>query len=331
MRGNLVYVWWFAIFLLAGCVMMYAYRAWRQHANDLALAIDSPAGIQEARFVDIGGIEQWIQVRGEDRRNPVILVLAGGPGNSLVPLTPVFRDWEKQFTVVQWDQRGAGKTYGRNGKDHGPMTIDRMVRDGIEVSQYLHDYLQQPLIIVGHSWGTVLGVLMVKSRPDLYAAYVGTGQVVSKAEKEEIIYAQLMEKVRAAQDEAAIRRLDAIGAPPYDSQKDLRVQRKISQRYDTEAERNLESDLRPVVLFAPDYSLLDIVHFLQGSKFASDALYKEMLSYDARKLGPKFDLPFFVFNGDKDVITPSDPAREYIDFIDSPTTAFVPLADGGHS
>jgi pimeloyl-ACP methyl ester carboxylesterase len=233
---------------------------------------------------------------------------------------------------VHWDQRGAGKTYGRNRADPGPMTIDRMVLDGIEVTRYLLEHLdREQLIVVGHSWGTVLGLLMVKARPDLYAAYVGTGQVVAKAEKEEILYAELMREVRAANDESGLRALEAIGAPPYASQSDLLVQREISARYDTEAERSLESDLTPVVLFAPDYSIGDILDFLEGSKFAGAAMYAEMLTYDARELGPVFDLPFFIFTGDHDLVTPADLAHAYFEIVEAPRKEFVLLEGGGHS
>jgi pimeloyl-ACP methyl ester carboxylesterase len=322
--------------LLCGVVVVsasaYVYRAWQQRANARTLAIMTTNGIQEAQFVRIGGIDQWVQIRGEDRTNPVLLILAGGPGNSLVPLTPVFRAWEKSFTVVQWDQRGAAKTYGRNGGLEAPMTVDRMVADGIEISEYLGEHLHHSkLVLVGHSWGTVLGVMMIKARPDLYAAYVGTGQVVAKEEKEEILYTAVMAKARAAHDEDGIRKLETIGAPPYKSQEDLLVERGVSERYDTEAERNLEETLRPVVLFAPDYSLHDIYSLLQGTKFAADALYEEILRYDARTLGLKFDVPFFVFNGDLDLVTPINLAQRYFDTVEAPQKAFVTLEGGGHS
>jgi pimeloyl-ACP methyl ester carboxylesterase len=213
-RGSLV--------LLALVVVVVAiglgYRAWRQYENARAFAIVSPNGIDEARFVRIGGIEQWIRIRGEDRSNPVLLILAGGPGNSLTPLTSVFRAWESQFTVVQWDQRGAGKTYGRNGVREEPMTIARMRDDGLELTRFLLERLDNPkLVLLGHSWSTVLGVLMVKAHPELYYAYVGTGQVVAKEEKEEILYAALLEKLRAAHDEDGIAKLSAVGPPPYTS------------------------------------------------------------------------------------------------------------------
>ena len=327
-RGSFIL---FGVAIALGAIGL-GYRAWRQHDNAVALAIATPNGIDEARFVSIGGIEQWITIRGEDRANPIVLILAGGPGNSLVPLASVFRAWERQFTVVQWDQRGAGKTYGNNGAREAPMTIERMRDDGIELTRLLLDELHRPkLILVGHSWGTVLGVTMVKAHPELYHAYVGTGQVVAKEEKEEILYADLLQTVEDAHDDDGIAKLEAIGAPPYKSQTDLLVEREVSERYDTPAERDLEATLRPVVLFAPSFSMADIYSMLQGSKFASNALYREMLGYDARALGLEFAVPFFVFNGDADRVTPAALAERYVESISAPQKAFVVLPGGGHS
>src|SRR5262249_21835762 len=91
------------------------YRAWRQHENALALAIDPKTGVEEAMFVTLGGVPQWIQIRGEDRGNPVLLFVHGGPGSPVSPVSSLLRPWEKYFTVVMWDQRDAGKTFVRNG------------------------------------------------------------------------------------------------------------------------------------------------------------------------------------------------------------------------
>src|SRR4030095_8601574 len=125
-------------------------------------AITTPNGIDQASYVEIGGIEQWISIRGEDRANPVLLFLHGGPGDATNPWAyAVFRPWLKNFTLVQWDQRGAGRTLGKNGRSLGPtITIDRMVRDGIELSELLRKTLKQDkLIVLGHSWGSRIGVL----------------------------------------------------------------------------------------------------------------------------------------------------------------------------
>ena len=87
------------------------YRAWRQHENALALAIDSKTGVEETMFVSLGGVPQWIQIRGDDRKNPVVLFVHGGPGSTESPVSSLLRHWEKYFTVVMWDQRDAGKTF----------------------------------------------------------------------------------------------------------------------------------------------------------------------------------------------------------------------------
>jgi pimeloyl-ACP methyl ester carboxylesterase len=319
-----------AVLLVASA---FGYRGWRQHEIARAIAIETKNGIDEASFIRIGGLEQWIQIRGEDRNNPVLLIVHGGPGNSMGPFTQLFHPWEKHFTVVKWDQRGSGKTYGRHGEaGQGDMTIDRMTQDAIEVTSYLRRYLRKDKIVVlGHSWGSVLGVLMVKQRPELFSAYVGTGQVVAKEEKEEIIYAALMKKVRAANDQEAIQQLDQIGAPPYASQEELLVQRRISSRYDIPSERDIQSNLAPVVLFDPDYSVVDIWHFMAAPRFAGNRVYAELVPFDARTLGPRFDVPFFLFQGESDVITPTDLARDYFDSIETPKKEFVVFKDAGHS
>ncbi|MBS0473265.1 MAG: alpha/beta hydrolase [Proteobacteria bacterium] len=321
-----------AALLLVAALCGLGYRAYRQHENVQAAVIAGPRAIDEKAFVRIGGIDQWVTIRGEDSNNPVILILHGGPGSVLSPLAPVFRGWEKDFTVVQWDQRGSGKTFGRNGTNEGPMTLDRMVRDGIALSQYLLIHLhKKKLILLGHSWGTELGLMMVKRDPGLFYAYVGTGQVVAKEEKEEVLYARLMAKLKAANDNDGIAKLQAVGPPPYRSEADLDVERHLQNRFETPAEQNLQTTLAPVVLFSPDMSLTDIYAMFRGQDFAGEALYHELLGYDARKLGPRFLVPIFVFDGDHDLTTPPDLARKWFDGIEAPQKAFVILKGGGHS
>jgi predicted alpha/beta-fold hydrolase len=111
-----------------------SFRAYRQDLAAAALAIRSPNGVQEGGFVVIGNIKQWVQTRGEDRNNPVLLFVHGGPGGSTLPMSSGWQPWEKYFTVVQWDQRGAGRTYGETGDATAPtMTLERMTQDGIEL------------------------------------------------------------------------------------------------------------------------------------------------------------------------------------------------------
>src|SRR5437899_2670471 len=134
--------------------------------------------IQEARFVTLFGIEQWITIRGANRANPALLFVHGGPGDAQSSLQSTYAIYEKDFTIVQWDQRGAGRTYAKN--PNSPPEPERVEQDGVELAQYLCNYLdKKKIVLLGHSWGTYLAIGMVQRRPELFAAYVGTGQVGS--------------------------------------------------------------------------------------------------------------------------------------------------------
>ncbi len=307
------------------------YRAWRQHENSLALAIDPKTGVQETTFVPLGGVPQWIQIRGDDRRNPVLLFVHGGPGSTESPVSSLLRPWEKYFTVVMWDQRDAGKTFARDGAVRD-MSLSRVSQDGIELAQFLCRHLdKRKIIVLGHSWGTMVGVTMVAKRPDLFSAYVGTGQVVSIAEKEPIIYERAMERLRAAHDEDGVRVLSASGAPPYRSEVQMRVERSLSERTDIPAERDILRNMIPVALVAPGWSLLDLYWSLQAPDYAEDATFDADASYDARKFGADIPLPFFIINGELDHITPTDLAKRYFDQVHAPVKQFVVLNGVGHS
>lgn len=309
------------------------YRAVRQHWNAKALVIRTPNRIEESMFVKIGGIDQWIQIRGENRDNPVMLILHGGPGSSYVPFTLTLRSWERYFTVVQWDQRGAGKTYGRNDRTRdGDMTIDRMVQDGIEVTEFVRKRLHKKgVILLGHSWGTILGLPMVQRRADLFYAYVGTGQIVDMARNEAVSYDMVLKKARATTDEKAIKELERIGPPPY---KDLRSwavkQRLIQTAPSTADDLFLAGDFYTSALYAPDYSLKDTYDFFAAIYFSSTALIEKLMSYDARLLGVKFETPIFFFQGDSDVQTPTVLVEEYFASIEAPKEELVLLRGCGH-
>ena len=141
------------------------YRAHRQSENVEAMAITSPNGIQEAMFVKVGDTEQWVVVRGQDRDNPALLFLDGGPGAAASAFLPSRR--EKDFVVVEWDQPGAGKTFGRAGGQIDPnLTIERIAQDGVEVAEFLRKHLGKRQVgLHASSWGTIIGIHMIKLRP----------------------------------------------------------------------------------------------------------------------------------------------------------------------
>src|SRR5262245_29375127 len=121
------------------------------------------AGIDQSAFVPIGGIEQWISIRGDARANPVLLVVHAGPGEAQGPQAEIYKPWEKAFTVVQWDQRGAGHTFGRYGTKTPDVTLERISRDGVELAEYLCRVLDKKnIIVLGHSWGSIVATRMVQ-------------------------------------------------------------------------------------------------------------------------------------------------------------------------
>jgi pimeloyl-ACP methyl ester carboxylesterase len=310
------------------------WRALRQHQISDAMAVHTAHGIDERRYVRIGGVEQWITIRGQDRNNPAVLVLHGGPGAAVSALPAHFLPWEQDFTVIQWDQRGAGKSYSPN---HVPPSIDLMQRDALEVSDYARSRLHRnKLILVGHSWGSLLGVRMIRARPEIFDAWVGTGQIVNMQRNEAVAYAGVLAKARARGDTNGVDALQKSGPPPYSQIRQMGVERQWAMRY--------ESGLRygPIgpqglfaeLLTAPDYSLKDIVNYfkgvIDGDEFFGETLDGQLMRVDLPALGTDFSIPFFVVEGAEDDITPVSLAKSYFDQITAPHKAFYLIPDAGH-
>jgi pimeloyl-ACP methyl ester carboxylesterase len=248
-------------------------------------------------------------------------------------VSSLFRPWEKYFTVVMWDQRCAGKTFARDGAASCKgMSVESVAHEGIELTEFLRHHLHKKKIIaLGHSWGTMIGVRMVKERPDLFSAYVGTGQVVSIPEKEPVIYADALKRLRAAHMAEGVAALEKLGPPPYKTQQGIMVQRDWSARADIPSERNLLSNLTPVAAFAPGWSLWDIYATMHASNYAEAETFDATADYDARKLGLKFDLPFFIIEGAVDHVTPMELAKAYFDRVQAPLKYFAVIPNAGHS
>ena len=166
--------------------------------------IVSANGIDEAKAVEIGGIQQWITVRGRDRANPILLVLHGGPAAPDLPNRYLYEpSWADYFTVVQWDQRGGGKTFELNAqaKVAPTMTKERMIRDAEDVVAYLRTtYGKQKIFVLGHSWGSLLGLSLAERKPEWLHAYIGVGQIINMREGEKISYEWTLNEAHKATD-----------------------------------------------------------------------------------------------------------------------------------
>jgi pimeloyl-ACP methyl ester carboxylesterase len=310
-----------------------AYRKLRQRQVAQALRIDTPNGLAEERFVRAGGIDQWIQIRSENRDNPVLLVLHGGPGWPNAVFTPPLRSWERHFTVVQWDHRGAGKTLGRNGKaGSGEMTFGRRVADAVELVEFLRDYLRKDkVILLAESMGTLTGLPLVKQRPDLFYAVVATDLYVDMARNEARKYQLTLERLRAAGNLKAVAALERIGADP--NRWDLGAwNTNMAWAFRTNVPTpNLDRKLLfPLALSSPIYTLRDLYNVFVGFQWSTEQMYDELKTYDARRLGTRFDIPFFLFQGESDVITLTELATEYFAEVEAPNKELVLIKDAGH-
>jgi len=299
--------------------------------NARTYAITGPNGIDEATYVKIGGIDQWITIRGEDRNNPVLLFLHGGPGDAINPWGyAAFRSWLKYFTVVQWDQRGAGRTFGRNRASASTITPDQMVQDGIELSELLKKRLHKnKILLVGHSWGSVLGFFMVKARPDLFYAFVGTGQVAAEFSRSSAVaYTALLQRASRQVNLQAVQELKQIGPPPYKDGKGFGVLHKwamLSERADV----FLASALG-FALTAPGYSVGDINDWFDGQSVSGEHLAPFFDELDRKLLGGELNVPVFVIQGAEDYTTPVSLAKTYLDSLRAPHKAFATIEGAGH-
>jgi pimeloyl-ACP methyl ester carboxylesterase len=310
-----------------------AYRAVRKHRRAVEARIDNPAGIVEGRYVTIGGVEQWLQIRGEDRGNPVLLVVHGGPGSPYSVFTPVLREWERHFTVVHWDRRGAGRTLRRNGSPAaGELTFERMVEDGIEVAEYLREHLcKDKVILMAGSMGTIIGLPMAQRRPDLFSAYVGSDFYADMVANERQGRRETLERLRAAGNRKGVAALEAIDDDPRTwDVKAWTTRMQWTMATDPTTPNGVFKLLFPLLLTKPDYSLLDVMAWLKGFGKVRDGMFEQFMRFDARALGTRFEIPFHLFQGAQDVVTLTGPAVSYFDEVDAPQKSLVLIEDASH-
>lgn len=298
-------------------------------------ATASTMQLKEEGFIQIGGIGQWITIKGEDKRNPVILFLHGGPGDAGSPFAEsVFGAWEKDFTLVQWDQRGAGRTYGKTGPSiEATMTIARMVQDGIEVSEYLTKHLsKKKIILVGGSWGSILGIYMAKQRPDLFYAYIGMAQLVNERAGQAASYARVLQLARADGDQKTVKALEALGPPPWDSIRKWPVFHKALLAYQA---KRVTAASPPIVIDPAYASAAERAQYDEADDFSwvhffGMTMSGPMETVDLPALGTDFAIPIFFVQGQEDINALPELAKAYLDTIKAPQKQFISVPGTGH-
>lgn len=292
--------------------------------------------VREQGYVPINGIEQWITVTGAACGNPVILFIHGGPGNALSPYADaIYAGWERHYTLVQWDQRGAGMTYAKQRPtDDVPLTVEQMRDDGIAVARYLRQHLgKDKVILMGSSWGSILGVHMAKARPDLFHAYIGTAQLVNARDNEAGMYRQVLALAQAAGDTPTVDKLAALGAPPWTDPRNFGILRRFDRKYEGLAtDAPPEHWWQPAPFYATPQALADAgaaddYSYLQFIGLRGDGMFSGV---NLPALGTRFDLPVFFIMGEADLLTSPAIARTYFDSITAPVKSFTLVKRAGH-
>ncbi|GAB2514729.1 alpha/beta fold hydrolase [Lysobacter humi (ex Lee et al. 2017)] len=333
--------------LAAECPSGESYDRARAVVQDLQRIV-TPDGVDDTYAATIGGIAQSINVRGEDRANPMILFLHGGPASPSMPSHWQFqRPLEEYFTVAHYDQRGAGKTHRANDPQAvaGTLTLQRYVDDAIEVAEHLRaKYGKSKLILVGHSWGTVVGMKAALARPDLFHAYVGMGQVINTRENERLSFEFGLAEAKKRGDRIAVAELESIAPYPGDrpiTRDRIVTARKWPQQYGgMTAYRDGEANYYfGASLLSPEYDCADRKAFFDGNVFTLGRLLDEFLQVDFTGV-TRFPIPVVMFMGRHDYTTPSAPTAAWLQRVQAPAkhgvwfehaSHMIPWEEPGHT
>lgn len=293
--------------------------------------IKTSGGIATFEEITLGGVKQVISIRSADTANPVLLLLHGGPGSTLMPYAHVSdRELEKHFIVVHWDQRGAGKSFNKDMKP-SELNIDQYLSDAVQLITYLTGkFNQQKVYLLGHSWGSYLGIRTAYEHPELLHAYIGMGQVINMPEAERISYNFVMKNATTSGKKKAVRELEAIGMPPYDNYKELLSQRKwLSMQGGLVANCSLLKTIN-YSLSSPEYSLSDHIREFKGRDFSLDAVWPNFQTQSVEESIKEFKIPVYFMEGRYDYCVPSELVERYIKNISAPHTEIIWFEHSAH-
>jgi pimeloyl-ACP methyl ester carboxylesterase len=294
----------------------------------------------EKNFIEIGGIRQGFFIRSENTENPVILFLHGGPGSPELAISLPYETserLEKYFTVCYWDQRGAGMSFSKS-IDTNTMTVEQMVEDTRQMTEYLKKrFNQQKIYLMGHSWGSFLGIKTIERYSENYLAYIAIGQVSNQLESEKLAYDYMLQHATEINDTKAIKDLTRYdrNASDFPIFKYIMTTRSLlMNKYGigmthkylpmTEVFKNM--------MFFEGYTLSEKINYLRGSLFSNNHFFDSVfIKEDFFRTSLLFDIPVYITHGKYDYQVSYALACEYFDVIEAPEKAFFTFENSAHS
>jgi pimeloyl-ACP methyl ester carboxylesterase len=289
-----------------------------------------PGSIAEIGYLRLGGLDQWVMIRGVSSANPLLVLLHGGPG---FPEAPLFRHFnsalEEIFTAVYWQQRGTNRSYGRKiSKDS--MTVEQFILDLNDLVDTVCARLgKSKVVIYGHSWGSTLGMLYAARYPEKVAAYVGAGQIGDWPASEVICYDFTLAEAERRHKRKAVRQLRAIGPPPHTYRK-MMVQRKWLTRFVGMVRGMSMWRLSRIMLSRPESSVLDLPNILRGTLFSTSSMWGEVSKLNLVEMVPAVKMPVFFFIGRHDRVIAPETSVAYFESLDAPSKKLVWFEESAH-
>ncbi len=287
-------------------------------------------GINESMYVDINGTKQWINIYGEDKDNPVLLYLHGGPGSATSDIDYAFtRKWADVYTIVTWDQHNCGKSYDKK-QNNLVITKDLLMTDGKEMTEFLLKHLsKEKITILGHSWGSIYGANLALEYPDYYDAFIGTGQLVDAIENEKRFKEEAIKWAEG--DDDTLELVEQL-TPDNPTMEHYKIKNTLMDKYGYGMMKDgSDYNLLATILFNPNYSVIDWVKyfFRDPSVYMSFNLSDEFIKFS---LSNKYDysVPFYNINGNKDYQTNYELASEYFEQVNAPNKKLYIMEDTTH-
>lgn len=296
--------------------------------------------LSEKILVDVNGVEQGMFIRSKNLSNPVLLFVHGGPGMPEYWLTQLYpTGLEEHFTVVWWEQRGAGLSYH---PDIPPetMTAEQFVADTLAVTRYLlRRFGREKIYLQGHSWGSYIGIQAAARAPELYYAYIGMGQVSYQLQSEQLAYEYALAQYKSIGDERMVSKLEA--APPGMTVPLPPEYEALRDEYMHGAGIGTTREMKSVVtgIFLPSwqfrgYTLAEKLNLWRGKVYSRSrdfGLWESLLAADLTQQATALDMPVYFFHGQYDYTCAYPLAQAYFDQLQAPLKGFYTFENSAHS
>ena len=319
-----------AVSAVAGFLL---YRRFMQHRILKQTKLTGGNAIDEWVYPMCNGVEHALLVRGKNKRAPVLLMVHGGPGTPDAPLARHTDDaLVERFVVVRYDQRATGKTEIGEHKI-SELNVRVYAADVIAVAEYVKArFPNQPLVLVGHSWGSFIGLLAASQAPHLFDAYVGVGQFVNIRESEPASLRYALQEATRNNKKKAIKTLSQLNPHDFylDFDKLLKQRRVLLNVGGVFYDNRVGKKLFAAANLSPDYSMMELMRVNRRFKQLGRQLYWQMVNYDFTKLIPRMDIPVFFISGVADRQFSPELARDYLDKLEAPQKDFIWIERGGH-